>query len=85
MSNSFSSVCIVIVRISTPDLTKLFVLGGYDAFNERHADAEIIDLASSNSSFGGGDDACSEPMILPYDIEEAVGFNVNGEAMVCGG
>lgn len=62
------------------DLTKLFVLGGFDGF-VRHADAEIIDLASGNMTAG----ACVQPVEFLYDIEEAVGLNVDGAPMICGG
>ena len=48
----------------------------------RYADAEIIDLAPSNSTGGVN---CSQPAPYPYEIEEAVGFNMNGAPMVCGG
>lgn len=63
------------------DLTKLFILGGYDGSN-RHADAEILDMPMDNTT---ASDVCVQPDNFDYDIEEAVGFNVEGAPMICGG
>ena len=60
------------------DLTKLFTIGGGTGDNTLYSDTQFLDMSGSQLS-------CVQPDDYPYPVGEAVGFNLNGTAMICGG